>query len=224
VLERIQRNPASILSSRLRLCVLNYTKSVAQGSFLRSCLNLGLTPTGLTPKIPLSAITPIHRPFLIPLYRSFAVEVTLNMHSLHLQRACNRLTNIQSLTKILLLIPHDWLSKICTVWTQARYLHSSMDQKHLNKLSLICRRAFQIGCALYLALPHKKHQVTLHAEPPLPLPTTTIQPPNNNKPSALTTQSSEISDRPGNSTATSVVNLTQSEIITKGLIFPLQAV
>jgi len=99
--------PASIPFSRLRLCILNYTKTAAHASFLRLCFNLGLSPKGLTPKIPLSAITQVHRPFLIPLYRSFVVEVTLNTHSLHLKRASNLLTKIQFLTKILLLTSLD---------------------------------------------------------------------------------------------------------------------
>jgi len=71
------------------------------------------------------------------------------------------------------------------VRTQVRYLHSSMN---LNKLPLNCPRAFQTGCALPLPLPHKKHQVNLLAEPSLPLPTPTTQPPSNNKHSAVTTQ------------------------------------
>jgi len=41
----------------------------------------------------------------------------------------NLLTNIQSLTKILLLISNDCDSKTCTIWIQARYLPPSMNQK-----------------------------------------------------------------------------------------------
>lgn len=201
----------------------NYTKSVNRASFLRSGVNLDLTPTEQTPKIPL------HRPFLIPLYRSFAVKLTFNMYTLHLRRACNLPTSIQSFTRILLLISHDWNGNIFTIWTRAHNLHSSMNQKHLHKLSHLCCKAFQTDCTLS-SPSTQKYPVFLLANPPLPLPTPTTQPLTNNIQSALMTQCWEPDPRKITQLTPSWIyssynlNPSESNILTKGLTFlPLQA-